>query len=95
MGCTCHDFINPNGYGKCNKASSYEHIKNKAVCYVNQPSNCSDLAFSTTNPGKKFSAEACTLGKPNFTFVWPAQRFYYKTKCCDYSDCRGNTSCYV
>ena len=74
MGCTCHDFINPNGYGKCNKASSYEHIKNKAVCYVNQPSNCSDLAYSTTNRGKKFSAEACELGKPNFTFA----TFYLK-----------------
>ena len=65
VGCTCHDFINPNGYGMCNKTSRYEHIKNKAVCYVNQPSNCSDLAFSSTNPGKKFSAEACILGMLN------------------------------
>ena len=61
IGCSCHDFINPNGYGQCKKSSSYEHVKNKAVCYVNQPSSCSDLAYSSTNPGKKFSAEACRI----------------------------------
>ena len=59
IGCSCHDFINPNGFGQCKKGSSYEHVKGRNVCYVNRPSNCSDLTYSSTNPGKKFSAAAC------------------------------------
>ncbi len=64
VGCSCHDFVNANGHGMCNTFSPYQHIQDKTRCYVNQPSNCSDLAFSTTNPGMKFSAEACKLGRP-------------------------------
>ena len=59
--CSCHDYINANGYGQCKKGSSYEHVKGKKVCYVNQPSNCTDLTYSSTDPGKKFSAQACEL----------------------------------
>jgi hypothetical protein len=62
IGCTCGGLINPNGYGQCKKPTSYQHIKGQHVCYVTQPSNCTDLAFSTTNPGEKFSAEACKMG---------------------------------
>ena len=61
IGCSCHDFINPNGFGQCKKGSSYEHVKGRNVCYVNRPSNCSDLTYSSTNPGKKFSAAACDI----------------------------------
>lgn len=59
--CSCHEYINANGYGQCKKGSSYEHVKGKKVCYVNQPSNCTDLTYSSTDPGKKFSAQACEL----------------------------------
>ena len=61
IGCSCHAFINPNGFGQCKKGSSYEHVKGRNVCYVNGPSNCSDLTYSSTNPGKKFSAAACDI----------------------------------
>ena len=60
--CTCSDFTNENGFGKCQKAS-VRSVSPQAidamVCYVNQPSNCNDLYDSTTNPDKQLSAEAC------------------------------------
>ena len=31
------------------------------MCYVVQPSGCDDLVDSESNPGEKFSAEACAL----------------------------------
>ena len=58
VSCTCKDLISANGYGNCAKlAPTYG---NKAICYVNQPSNCGDLKNSGSNPGEKTSAEACT-----------------------------------
>ena len=60
VGCTCHDFMNNAGYGQCRKRG-YKHDYTH-VCYVNQPSNCSDMYASITDPGKKVSAEACAKG---------------------------------
>ena len=55
--------MNDNGFGKCQKKSSNDHFKGAHVCYVNQPSNCTDLYTSSTNPGEKVSAQACEIGK--------------------------------
>ena len=64
LGCSCHEYVNQNGYGQCKKKDFHqEHVKLLHVCYVNQPSNCSDLYSSVTDPGKKLSAEACPIGR--------------------------------
>ena len=63
VGCSCHEYVNQNGYGQCQKKDFHqEHVKLLHVCYVNQPSNCSDLYASVTDPGKKLSAEAWPIG---------------------------------
>ena len=59
--CTCKDFINDGGFGNCFKKSGHSKHGGKAVCYVEQPSTCSDLIDSKANPGEKVSAEACQL----------------------------------
>ena len=53
-GCNCKDFVNENGYGNCN-----QKYKNKPICYVNQPTSCSDLIISSTNAGERGSWKAC------------------------------------
>lgn len=53
-GCNCKDFINPNGYGNCNK-----EYKRGPLCYVNQPSSCTDLMKSGSNKGERVSWQAC------------------------------------
>ena len=46
LGCSCHEYVNQNGYGQCKKKDFHqEHVKLLHVCYVNQPSNCSDLYY--------------------------------------------------
>ena len=70
LGCSCHEYINQNGYGQCRKKDfNQEHVKDLHVCYVNQPSNCTDLYASITDPGKKLSAQACPKGKIFFKIV--------------------------
>ena len=59
--CSCKDLINENGFGNCKGTGSPDH-NNNVVCYVNHPSNCTDLVDSGTNPGEKFSAQACIKG---------------------------------
>ena len=56
--CTCKDLINVGGYGNC-KGSRDFNRDNKLTCYVNQPSTCTDLVDSFTNPGEKSSTEPC------------------------------------
>lgn len=56
--CTCKDLINVNGVGNCQGTKSPE-LGDRLACYVNQPSSCRDLLDSGTNPGEKYSAEAC------------------------------------
>ncbi len=60
IGCTCHDFINVGGHGQCKTKASITN--GRPFCYVNQPSNCTDLYASETDPGKKISVEACNDG---------------------------------
>ena len=63
LGCSCHEYVNQNGYGLCKKKDfNQEHVKDLHVCYVNQPSTCPDLYASVTDPGRKLSAQACQLG---------------------------------
>merc|ERR1719469_864885 len=56
-GCTCTDFINPNGYGQCRKADS--DFGGSFTCYVALPSSCKDLVRSGSHPSKYLSSEAC------------------------------------
>ena len=49
--------MNENGHGRCITADPNQ--EGKYSCYVNQPSNCSDLYNSTTNPEMQLSGEAC------------------------------------
>lgn len=62
-GCTCKDLVNVHGFGNCRDRKNI-HQGNKAICYVNLPSDCNDLVDSIMIPGEKSSAEAChTHGK--------------------------------
>ena len=55
LDCTCSDFIDTNGFGKCKKS-----YKKGPICYVRQPSSCSDkISISNT----QYSWEACNLEK--------------------------------
>ena len=49
------------GFGNCQKFPPIGPIKGKPFCYVEQPSGCSDVRESTSDPGEKYSAEACVL----------------------------------
>ena len=81
-GCTCNDFVDPKGYGKCEKKSPLKgHFPfvNSFSCYVNLPSTCPDIITSKKYPGQKISAEACkkypnTFGKELYLKI---QRYYY------------------
>ena len=55
--CSCSDFINENGHGRCRKEDN--DFNGALSCYVHQPSSCSDVITSSTNPDKQLSAEAC------------------------------------
>ena len=55
--CTCKNLVNKDGIGNCEGTKSVAF--GKVACYVNQPSSCSDLKNSGTNPGEKYSAVAC------------------------------------
>ena len=56
IGCQCEDYINAGGWGNCIKKEN-----GKALCYVENPSSstCSDLKDSSSDPGRKWSFEAC------------------------------------
>ena len=58
-GCKCKDLVNRNRVGNCEGRKPSQFNGQHFTCYVFLPSNCSDLKTSTTNPGEKFSAEAC------------------------------------
>ena len=64
--------MNTNGYGLCNKKYRWGTLKGLFICYVNQPSSCTDLVDSGTNKGKQMSGEACkdvNAGKTYFIFL--------------------------
>ena len=58
-GCSCSNHISFSGYGNCQQL--YE---GRPLCYVNEPSACSDLRDSNTETeGIQWSFEACGNGK--------------------------------
>merc|ERR1712112_307430 len=61
--CTCSEFTNNNGIGKCQhrvKIGDAIAFGGQVACYVNEPTSCSDVIPSESNPGKYLSAEACS-----------------------------------
>ena len=65
--CICKDLINKNGVGNCKGVKPSQFNGDHFACYVIQPSNCTDLKTSGTNPGEKLSAQAClSLGIRSF-----------------------------
>ena len=68
--CICKDLINKNGVGNCIGVKPSQFNGDHFACYVVQPSNCTDLKKSGTNPGEKLSAKAClTLGIGSFLVI--------------------------
>lgn len=64
-GCSCTNFVNKNGYGKCLKTSL--DFGGRAICYVKLPSSCGDLVKSESDPGMYLSAQPCpTRPEPQF-----------------------------
>ena len=63
--CLILGVVNDNGVGNCKGARDSDF--NNFACYVIQPSNCNDLKNSSTNPGEKLSAEACSTGSLFFS----------------------------
>ena len=52
--CSCSDHVSKiSRLGKCKK------ITRHAMCYVNEPTTCSDALPSVTDPDKKYSYQAC------------------------------------
>ena len=58
--CRCTNFVNEHGYGQCLKED--EDFGDTVMCYVVQPSSCTDVTTSTTNVDQLRSAEACLTG---------------------------------
>ena len=54
--CTCTNFVNKNGYGNCMK----EFNGKGPICYVKEPSTCTDLKGSTIADGRNYSWNACS-----------------------------------
>jgi hypothetical protein len=67
-GCSCS--------GECGvRYPEYEKFDNLLSCVVNQPSTCTDLLASTTNPEEQLSAEAC-FDPPTQDYRCSAQGHY-------------------
>ena len=61
--CACKDLVDQKGEGNC--AGSKNGHFGKVICYVEQPTSCSDARDSVVHPGEKYSAQACTVGGKN------------------------------
>ena len=57
--CSCKDLVSNDGRGNCKGTKVARQGKVRVICYVNQPSYCSDLEDSVKLPGEQHSAEAC------------------------------------
>merc|ERR1712018_563901 len=57
-GCSCSDYVTSSGYGNCKKK-----FKIGPICYVNEPSTCTDLVESQST-GKRYSWDACAPPPP-------------------------------
>ena len=58
QGCSCSNYVSESGFGNCEKS-----FKHGPICYVNEPSSCSDAVESKTT-GKRYSWEACSPQPP-------------------------------
>ena len=57
--CSCNDYLNVEGYGRCLKLQDVGMLSNgRPYCFVNEPSTCSDLNFSNISR-KRTSYDAC------------------------------------
>ena len=61
--CACKDLVDHKGEGNC--AGSKNGHFGKVICYVEQPTSCSDARDSVVHAGEKYSAQACTVGGKN------------------------------
>ena len=59
--CKCKDLINQNNVGNCQGKKPSQFRRKFVACYVTQPSDCTDLKDSGTNPGEQLSVNACLL----------------------------------
>ena len=55
--CSCSNFIDEKGYGNCQKLVPQK--RGHPLCYVNEPSSCTDLR-PHKQTGRIFSWKACT-----------------------------------
>ena len=55
--------MDTNDEGNC-KGSINKHF-GKVICYVEQPTSCSDARDSVVHAGEKYSAQACTVEGKN------------------------------
>ena len=57
--CSCKNLVSKDGHGNCKGTRVPKEGQMRVICYVSQPSYCSDLEDSDTLPGEKHSAAAC------------------------------------
>ena len=60
--CTCKNLKNRHNVGNCEGKRPMQ-FNTTTACYVNLPSNCSDLKESMTCPGEMLSTEACNFNE--------------------------------
>ena len=65
MDCSCGDFVDKFGYGNYTKRAKY----GRSLCYVNEPSNCTDLYASRIHIGYSYSFTSCEKNEGN-AFFW-------------------------
>ena len=72
--CTCTSFVNKNGYGNCMK----EFNGKGPLCYVKEPSTCTDLEGSTIADGRNYSWNACSNQGYHFNiFISISKEYFY------------------
>ena len=64
--CTCKNLKNRHNVGNCEGKRPMQ-FNTTTACYVNLPSNCSDLKESMTCPGEMLSTEACNFNELGLT----------------------------
>ena len=58
--CSCKDLISRQGIGNCLQPAAGGPYKGKNICYVKQPTACTDVQISSLK-GEDYSALACVL----------------------------------
>ena len=81
-GCSCSTYVSvTTGFGNCEK-----DFKGKPICYVNEPSSCSDLKENSST-GKRYSWDACRTHGP------PLPLGSENCRCSDYVSKSGFGNC--